>query len=78
MPIALGILYASGQVNIVENIDEYEFAGELSLSGELRKISSAIPMAIKCVEENKNLLYQHKIIKRLVWLSQLKLMALIV
>lgn len=56
LPIALGILYASGQVNIVENIDEYEFAGELSLSGELRKISSAIPMAIKCVEENKKLI----------------------
>ncbi|APD51134.1 YifB family Mg chelatase-like AAA ATPase [Francisella hispaniensis] len=56
LPIALGILYASGQVNIIKDIDEYEFAGELSLSGELRKISSAIPMAIKCVEENKKLI----------------------
>ncbi|GAB4223295.1 MAG: YifB family Mg chelatase-like AAA ATPase [Francisella sp.] len=55
LPIALGILYASGQINIVRNLDEYEFAGELSLSGDLRKISSSIPMAIKCVSENKNL-----------------------
>lgn len=56
LPIALGILYASGQVNISKNIDEYEFAGELSLSGELRKISSAIPMAIKCVQEDKKII----------------------
>ncbi|MDE5037924.1 magnesium chelatase domain-containing protein, partial [Francisella tularensis] len=50
LTIALGILYASGQVNIVENIDEYDFAGELSLCGVLRNISSAIAMDIKCVE----------------------------
>lgn len=55
LPIALGILYASGQINIVRNVEDFEFAGELSLGGELRKISSAIPMAIKCVVNNKNL-----------------------
>lgn len=56
----IGVLYASGQVNIVKDIDEYEFAGELFLSGELRKISSAIPMTIKCVEENKKLIVPTK------------------
>lgn len=56
LPIALGILYASGQINPSKNIDEYEFAGELSLSGELRKISSAISMAIKCVHDKKKLI----------------------
>lgn len=55
LPIALGILYASGQINIVRNVEGFEFAGELSLGGELRKISSAIPMAIKCVANNKKL-----------------------
>lgn len=56
----IGVLYASGQVNIIKDIDEYEFAGELFLSGELRKISSAIPMTIKCVEENKKLIVPTK------------------
>lgn len=56
LPIALGILYASGQINPSKNLDEYEFAGELSLSGELRKISSAISMAIKCVHDGKKLI----------------------
>ena len=55
LPIALGILYASGQVNMVKDTEEFEFAGELSLSGELRRISSSIPMAIKCVETRKKL-----------------------
>ncbi|MFV9924376.1 MAG: magnesium chelatase domain-containing protein [Francisella endosymbiont of Hyalomma scupense] len=45
---------------MVKDIDEYEFAGELSLSGELRKISSAIPMTIKFVKENKKLIVPTK------------------
>jgi magnesium chelatase family protein len=56
LPIALGILYASGQISMLKDIAKYEFAGELSLSGELRKISSAIPMAIKCVQNDKILI----------------------
>lgn len=58
LPIALGILYASGQVEVASNlsIDEYEFAGELSLSGDLKRISSVIPMAIKSSETNKKII----------------------
>ena len=44
LPIALGILAASGQVEARE-IDRYEFAGELSLSGELRPVRGALAMA---------------------------------
>jgi magnesium chelatase family protein len=43
LPIALGILAASGQVPS-ETLDQYEFAGELSLSGELRPIRGALAM----------------------------------
>jgi magnesium chelatase family protein len=43
LPIALGILAASGQVPATE-LDDYEFAGELSLSGELRPIRAALAM----------------------------------
>jgi magnesium chelatase family protein len=43
LPIALGILAASGQMP-ADRLDEYEYAGELSLSGELRPIRGALAM----------------------------------
>jgi magnesium chelatase family protein len=43
LPIALGILAASEQMPSAE-LDKYEFAGELSLSGELRPIRGALAM----------------------------------
>jgi magnesium chelatase family protein len=45
LPIALGILAASGQLPTYE-LDDYEFAGELSLSGELRPIRAALAMSV--------------------------------
>ncbi|GAB2865622.1 YifB family Mg chelatase-like AAA ATPase [Pseudoduganella ginsengisoli] len=44
LPIALGILAASGQIPTTP-LDDYEFAGELSLTGELRPIPGALAMA---------------------------------
>lgn len=44
LPIALGILAASKQIPSKE-LGRYEFAGELSLSGELRPIRGALAMA---------------------------------
>jgi magnesium chelatase family protein len=52
LPIALGILAASGQIPGGE-LDRYEFAGELSLSGELRPIRGALAMTFamhRCAE----------------------------
>lgn len=43
LPIALGILIASGQLK-APTLDDYEFAGELALSGELRAIRGALAM----------------------------------
>lgn len=43
LPIALGILAASAQMPDDE-LDDYEFAGELSLSGELRPVRGALAM----------------------------------
>ncbi len=45
LPIALGILAASGQIPL-ESLDGIEAAGELSLSGELRGIKGALPLSI--------------------------------
>jgi magnesium chelatase family protein len=43
LPIALGILAASGQMP-ADRLDDYEYAGELSLSGLLRPIRGALAM----------------------------------
>ncbi|MFN7711802.1 MAG: YifB family Mg chelatase-like AAA ATPase [Curvibacter sp.] len=45
LPIALGILASSGQIS-AEALAGYEFAGELSLSGELRPVRGALAMAL--------------------------------
>ncbi len=45
LPIALGILAASGQLD-AGALAGYEFAGELSLSGELRPVRGALAMSL--------------------------------
>ena len=45
LPIALGILAASGQIP-ADALAECEFAGELSLTGELRPVRGALVMAL--------------------------------
>jgi magnesium chelatase family protein len=45
LPIALGILAASGQID-GDALAAHEFAGELSLAGELRPIRGALAMAL--------------------------------
>src|SRR5262252_5153977 len=45
LPIAVGILAASGQLQ-VKNTKHCEFYGELSLSGELRPVVGALPAAL--------------------------------
>src|SRR4051794_11230289 len=45
LPIALGILAAAGQIDAAR-LDGYEFAGELSLGGQLRPVHGALAMAL--------------------------------
>src|SRR5215217_6273706 len=45
LPIALGILAASGQIDPLK-LAGHEFAGELSLSGDLRAVRGALAMAL--------------------------------
>jgi magnesium chelatase family protein len=44
LPIAIGILAAAGQLQCPQ-LSDYEFAGELALSGQLRDIRGALAMA---------------------------------
>jgi len=50
LPIALGILAASGQIP-ADRFQEYEFAGELSLSGALQPIRGAFAMVLSASGE---------------------------
>lgn len=50
LPIALGILAASGQIP-TEPLSRYEFAGELALTGELRPIRGALAMTSSMVRD---------------------------
>ena len=45
LPIALGILAASGQIDAAR-LGDHEFAGELSLAGDLRPVRGALAMAL--------------------------------
>ena len=55
LPIALGILAASGQIPSDE-LDRYEFAGELALSGELRPVQGVLPMTLQTQRAQRTLL----------------------
>ncbi len=55
MPIALGILAASSQLP-AENLNQYEFVGELALSGELRPVRGVLPIALAAHRAGRNLI----------------------
>ena len=55
LPIAIGILAASGQIP-TEKLKEFEFIGELALSGELREIKGVLPAAVQCRDKNRKLI----------------------
>ena len=51
LPIALSILAASNQIPS-KTLDQYEFIGELGLSGELRPVSGIIPFSLAAQKAN--------------------------
>ncbi len=54
LPIAIGILAASEQIELPEKLDKFIMMGELSLDGELRPIKGALPIAIQAKKEGFN------------------------
>jgi len=55
LPIALGILAASGQIPR-QALDEYEFVGELGITGELRAIDGVLPAALAAARAGRRLI----------------------
>lgn len=58
LPIALGILAASGQLP-AQHLKDYEFAGELALTGELRPIRGALAMTFKASKDGRAFILPH-------------------
>src|SRR5579862_5346967 len=52
LPIAIGILLASGQISPDEQIEEYLFLGELSLDGSVRHTNGILPMVALAREKH--------------------------
>ena len=52
LPIALGILAATGQIPS-DSLQRYEFAGELALTGDLRPIRGALAMTLKAHRDGR-------------------------
>lgn len=55
LPILIGILAATGEISMPE--EDSAFIGELSLNGELRGVSGALPMAISAMRNGVKQLY---------------------
>ena len=56
LPIAIGILCASGQIKPQTPLTNYEFAGELGLSGSVRPIPGALPIAVAARNAQRTLI----------------------
>ena len=54
LPIALGILAASGQIK-TDMLNSHEFHGELALSGQLRSIDGSLPVALGAQSSGRTL-----------------------
>ncbi|QIB65271.1 YifB family Mg chelatase-like AAA ATPase [Kineobactrum salinum] len=54
LPIALGILVASGQLP-ADILGQHEFVGELALAGDLRPVPGVIPAAQACTKAGRTL-----------------------
>lgn len=55
LPIALGILAASGQIDR-QALADYEFLGELALTGELRGVDGVLPAALAAAQAGRRLI----------------------
>lgn len=51
LPIAVGVLIATGQISF-EDADKFLIMGELSLSGELKRVRGVLPITIEGIKNN--------------------------
>jgi len=75
LPIAVGILLASEQLPNT-TIEQYEFAGELALSGALRPIIGEIPLAIATSQAQRTLIIPEQNAEQTSWVKHAKVHAI--
>ena len=72
LAIAIGLLAASQQL-ISNDLDQYEFIGELALGGELRDVKGVLPAAIQARNEERTLFLANSNIAEASLVSSAKL-----
>ncbi|MGJ8693040.1 MAG: YifB family Mg chelatase-like AAA ATPase [Thalassotalea sp.] len=75
LPIAVGILAASDQIPVAA-LHQYEFAGELSLSGNIRDVIGEIPMTIACTKSNRQFFLPKKSAEKGAWVEGAQIIAI--
>ena len=75
LPIAVGILAASEQLPPVD-LSQYEFAGELALSGGLRAIVGEIPVAVASSQSQRTLIIPSHNIEQASWVKRAKILGI--
>ncbi len=75
LPIAVGILAACEQLPSVD-LSDYEFAGELALSGELRAIVGEIPMTMASCNSKRTLIIPQQNVEQASWVKHAKIHAI--
>lgn len=76
LPIAIGILAASDQIPNNAELQQYEFAGELALSGELRPIIGEIPFAMASRLQNRTLILPEENSEHASWVEGATIIAI--
>lgn len=59
LPIALGMLAAAGQID-PQKLQQFEFVGELALTGELRAVHGVIPAILAAQKAKRQLIIAHQ------------------
>ena len=75
LPIALGILLASGLVKAQLDTDLFEFAGELALDGELRPVKGALALTWGAGEQLRQFILPEVSAREAALISQVQVLA---
>lgn len=59
LPIAIGILAASGQLPGIK-LEQHELVGELALDGRLRRITGVLPTVMAALQDDRQLICPHQ------------------
>lgn len=74
LPIAIGILAASRQIRL-KDIENLEFAGELSLAGEIGSAGTALPLALATKKAQRQLVISTSVLEQVKLVTHLDIIA---